>query len=96
MGPMTQSLISIGLFLAVLACVPFAVKWYKLRTGGPLPDEREKDRIVSVLPLGPHQKIVTIEVGQDGARTRLTLGVTAQSIACLHTAAVLPSGTIEP
>lgn len=93
---MTQSLISIGLFLAVLACVPFAVKWYKLRSGMALPDAREQDRIVSVLALGPNQRIITVEVGQEGARTRLTLGVTAQSIACLHTAAALPSGKIEP
>lgn len=92
---MTQSLISIALFLAVLACVPFAVKWYKLRSGMPLPNETEQNRIVSVVALGPNQKIVTLEIGQEGARTRLTVGVTGQSIQCLHTAAVLPSGKIE-
>jgi flagellar protein FliO/FliZ len=33
--------------------------------------------------------VVTVEVGPEGARTWLVLGVTAQSINCLH---VMPAG----
>jgi flagellar protein FliO/FliZ len=36
--------------------------------------------------------VVTVEVGPEGARTWLVLGVTGQSITCLHT---LPAASSE-
>jgi len=39
--------------------------------------------------------VVTVEVGPQDARVRLTLGVTAQSITCLHTAPLVQS-TVVP
>jgi len=39
--------------------------------------------------VGPQQRVVTVEVGPEGARTWLVLGVTAQQVSCLH---VLPVG----
>jgi flagellar protein FliO/FliZ len=83
---MTSSLISVGLFLGVLACLPLAIKWLKQRAGADAPGGSEQARVVSAVAVGPHQRVVTVEVGQEGARVRLTLGVTAQSITCLHTA----------
>jgi flagellar protein FliO/FliZ len=41
--------------------------------------------MVSALALGPQQKVVTVEVGPHNARVWLVLGVTQQSIQCLHT-----------
>jgi flagellar protein FliO/FliZ len=88
---MTQSLLSVGIFLGLLACLPWAVKWLKQRnalgqlTGG------HQAIVLSAVAVGPHQRVVTVEVGFEGERVRLTLGVTAQSITCLHTAVAGPS-----
>ena len=43
--------------------------------------------LVSALALGPQQRVVTVEVGPQNARVWLVLGVTQQSIQCLHTMA---------
>ena len=53
-------------------------------------------RIVSAVGVGPHQRVVTVEVGPQDARVWLTLGVTAQSITCLHTIAVASSDPVAP
>jgi flagellar protein FliO/FliZ len=82
---MTQSLILIGLFLCVLVSLPFLIerikKHYGLNPVGP----SGPARLVSALALGPQQKVVTVEVGPQSARVWLVLGVTQQSIQCLHT-----------
>jgi flagellar protein FliO/FliZ len=74
-------------FLVILAAIPL-VLWLVKRTpygaamsGG----AAGVARTVSSLPLGPHQKIVTVEVGQGEERRWLVLGVTPQSINALHT-----------
>lgn len=82
---MSQSLLSVGVFLAVIVCLPFAVKWLKARTTGDLRQIGGQSRLISALAVGTHQRIVTIEVGPPGGRVWLTVGVTAQSITCLHT-----------
>ena len=82
---MTQSLVLIGLFLCVLVSLPFLIervkKHYGLNTAG----AGGTTRLVSALALGPQQKVVTVEVGPQNARVWLVLGVTQQSIQCLHT-----------
>lgn len=87
---MTQSLWSVGIFLAVIVCLPFVVKWFKERAGGDIRHVAGQSKVVSVVAVGPHQRVVTVEVGPPGARVWLTLGVTAQSITCLHTVAAGP------
>ena len=79
-----SSLVSVGVFLAVLACLPFAVQWVKRRSPGGGEDGNGKSRYNSALAVGPHQCVVTVEVGPEGRRVWLTLGVTAQNISCLH------------
>lgn len=81
---MTQSLVSVGVFLAILVCLPFALKWLKQRVGGGAVEDSGQSRFISALAVGPHQRVVTVEVGPEGRRVWLTLGVTAQSITCLH------------
>lgn len=81
---MTQSLVSVGVFLAILVCLPFALKWLKQRYGGGALEDSGQSRFISALAVGPHQRVVTVEVGPEGRRVWLTLGVTAQSITCLH------------
>ncbi len=85
---MTSTLVSVVLFVVVLALVPLALKWVQRRVAERSGALESASRIVSAIAVGPHQRIVTIEVGPQGARTWLTLGVTAQTITCLHTAAV--------
>jgi flagellar protein FliO/FliZ len=96
---MTQTLISVGLFVVLLALVPVGLKWVQRRVaaGGAAVTI---SRVVSAVAVGPHQRVVTVEVGPEGARVWLTLGVTAQAITCLHSAAVegtlpAPSGGVE-
>ncbi len=82
---MSQSLLSVGIFLAVIVCLPFAVKWLKERTTGDIRQSGGQSKLISAVAVGPHQRVVTVEVGPAGARVWLTVGVTAQSITCLHT-----------
>jgi len=82
---MIESLAPVGIFLLVLVALPFLIKWIRQRL--PQGDARavsEQGRLVSALAVGPHQRVVTVEIGPEGARTLLTLGVTEQSITCLH------------
>lgn len=82
---MTQSLILIGFFLLILMCLPYAVSRIKQRYGlGPM-GAQGQSRLVSAIAVGPNQRVVTVEVGPEAQRTWLVLGVTAQSVTCLHT-----------
>ena len=85
---MTQAWVSVVFFVVLLALVPVALKWVQRRTGGVVAGSGAATKIVSAVGVGPHQRLVTVEVGPEGARVWLTLGVTAQNITCLHTAAV--------
>lgn len=80
---MTQTIVSVVLFLIILALLPLAIRWYQQRSPGSAPSAAVS-RVVSSLAVGPQQRVVTIEVGPEGARTWLVLGVTAQNISCLH------------
>ena len=81
---MTQSWILVGAFLGVLVCLPMLLKWLKQRVPGRFSDVSGQSRFISALAVGPHQRVVTVEVGPEGKRVWLTLGVTGQAISCLH------------
>lgn len=81
---MTQSWILVGAFLGVLVCLPMLLKWLKQRVPSRFASVSDQSRFVSALAVGPHQRVVTVEVGPEGKRVWLTLGVTGQSISCLH------------
>jgi len=81
---MTQTIVSVVLFLVILALLPLAIRWYQQRAPGGA-SASAASRIVSSLAVGPQQRVVTIEVGPEGARTWLVLGVTPQNVTCLHT-----------
>lgn len=85
---MTQTWVLIAAFVVVLAMLPLALKWLQQRLGVQAASPNSAIRIVSAVGVGPHQRVVTVEVGPQGARTWLTLGVTGQSITCLHSAPV--------
>lgn len=92
---MTQTLLTVVAFVVLLALVPFALRWVQQRRNGGVGGVSSASRIVSALAVGPHQRVVTVEVGPEGARTWLTLGVTAQSVTCLHTVAVDPASPLR-
>jgi flagellar protein FliO/FliZ len=87
-------------FLGVLACIPLAL-WLLKRTPlgggaghGPM-------RLVATLPLGPNQRLLTVEVGSGDDRRWLVLGATAAGISTLHTLAPqaespAPAGNVLP
>ncbi len=88
---MTQTLVSVVLFVALLALVPVALKWLQRRSVMGASGIASAPRVVSAVAVGPQQRVVTVEVGPEGARTWLILGVTAHAITCLHSVAVEPS-----
>jgi flagellar protein FliO/FliZ len=84
---MTQTIISVAVFLVLLALLPLGIRWLQRRTPGGV-SASAASKIISAVAVGPHQRVVTVEIGPEGARTWLVLGVTAQTITCLHTVAV--------
>lgn len=91
---MTQTLMTVGLFVVLLACVPLAVKWVQRRSVGGATGLVSAPRVISAVAVGPHQRVVTVEVGPENARIWLILGVTAQSITCLHSAPAGPATSV--
>ena len=90
---MLQAWFPIVLLLLVLGLLPLALKWLQKRVSGIHDASVGANRIVSAVGVGPQQRVVTVEVGPQGHRTWLTLGVTPQSITCLHcTSAVFDDG----
>ena len=78
------------LAIGVLAAIPFGLKWLQRRMGvGPVAGA-VSTKVISAVAVGPHQRVVTVEVGPQDARVWLTLGVTPQNITCLHTFAAAP------
>lgn len=92
---MTQTLLLVGLFVFLIALVPLGLKWMQQRVAG-VSGVTTALRIVSAIAVGPQQRVVTIEVGPEGQRTWLTLGVTSQTITCLHSAAVESATEVTP
>jgi flagellar protein FliO/FliZ len=83
---MTQAIISVVAFVLLLAMAPWAVRALKQRAGGlgAVAVAGAAPRVVSALAVGPQQRVVTVEVGPESARTWLVLGVTTQTITNLH------------
>lgn len=81
---MFQTLVTVAIFVALLAALPFGVKWIQRRTVPGGMANTAASRVVSAVAVGPHQRVVTVEVGPDSNKTWLVLGVTAQTITCLH------------
>lgn len=81
---MTQTLLVVVLFVAAMAALPWLVRRIQQRqTGGGLA-AGTASRVLSAIAVGPHQRVVTVEVGPEHSRAVLVLGVTAQQVSCLH------------
>jgi flagellar protein FliO/FliZ len=94
---MVQTFAWVVLFLLLLISLPFGIKWIQRRGLAGSMGSAASSRVVTAVAVGPHQRVVTVEVGPEGCKTWLVLGVTAQSITCLHampaeTSSTRPSG----
>lgn len=89
---MSQAWVSIVLFVFLLAFLPMGFKWLQHRIGKHHANANSVNRIVSVMGVGPQQRVVTVEVGPEGERVWLILGVTPQNITCLHRTAAPAHG----
>jgi flagellar protein FliO/FliZ len=80
---MSQSWFLVGLLVAGIACLPYLLRWVQARKGheGLLESQA---KVVSVLAIGPQQRVVTVKVSSGDKAATLVLGVTAASVSCLH------------
>jgi flagellar protein FliO/FliZ len=81
---MTQTLLVVVVFIAAVAALPWLIRYVQQRQSKAAGAVGMSSRVLSAIAVGPHQRIVTVEVGPEQARTCLVLGVTAQQITCLH------------
>lgn len=89
---MTQTLLVVVLFVGAMALLPWLVRRLQQRhTAGGM-GAGLASKVVSAVAVGPHQRVVTVEVGPEGGRTWLVLGVTAQQVSCLHVLPICASG----
>ncbi len=87
---MSQTLVTVAVFVLLLAMVPFGIKFIQTRSCSAMAGAGSGTKVISAVAVGPHQRVVTVEVGPQDARTWLVLGVTPQSICCLHNIAARP------
>ena len=97
---MSQAWPLILAFLLAIMMVPVAIKWWQARFGlaGLLPANQSK--VLSAVAVGPVQRVVTVEVGREGERVLLVLGVTPQHVSCLYTQPItevvlIPAATLN-
>jgi len=93
---LSQTLLMVVLFVVLMAMLPLAIKWIQRRAAGGASVAGVDSRVISAVAVGPQQRVVTVEVGPEGARTWLVLGVTAQNITCLFTQPVAQDGGAVP
>ena len=92
-GGSTSILGPLAAFVAILVLIPVAL-WLLKRTPIGAAASVGHMRVVAALPLGPNQRVVTVEVGQGDERQWLVLGVTPAGISTLHT--MPPQGDVPP
>lgn len=90
---MTQTLLVVVLFIGAVALLPWLIRYVQQRQTKAAGATGMPSRVLSAVAVGPHQRIVTVEVGPEYARTCLVLGVTAQQINCLH---VMAASSLTP
>lgn len=87
---MTQTLLIVVLFVGAMALLPWLVRRLQQRKASGGVSSGAASKVLSAVAVGQHQRVVTVEVGPEHARTYLVLGVTAQSVNCLH---VIPANS---
>jgi flagellar protein FliO/FliZ len=80
----TQQLLGIGVFLALLAALPWLLRWARARAATSAGTGDSQSRFISAVAVGPQQRVVTVEVGPPHDRVWLTVGVSGQAMVLLH------------
>lgn len=91
---MTQTLLVVVLFVGAMALLPWLVRRVQQRQAGGGTAAGGASRVLSAVAVGPQQRVVTVEVGPEHARTWLVLGVTAQNVTCLHALPATPQTAV--
>ena len=65
---MTQGWLSIALLVVLLAMLPMGLKWLQRRMGGASLTSTVTTKIVSAIAVGPHQRVVTVEIRAAGSQ----------------------------
>jgi flagellar protein FliO/FliZ len=91
----TQQLLWVGAFLALLAALPWLLRWVRARASTTTGTSDTQSRFISAVAVGPQQRVVTVEVGPSHERVWLTVGVTGQSMVLLHRSSSNPEGQIS-
>lgn len=81
---MSQQGIYIAVFLVAIACLPWLTKWLVGRRSLGNGATSAGAKILSVVAVGPTQRVVTLEAGPEHDRLCFVLGVTSLHITCLH------------
>ena len=81
---MSEQLVYIGVFLIVFASIPLILKRFLRGRALGESGSVSATKVISMVGVGPNQRVVTVEVGPDNKRLLLVLGVSGQNIACLH------------
>jgi flagellar protein FliO/FliZ len=88
----TQQLLWVGAFLALLAALPWLLRWVRSRASSTMGTSDTQSRFIAAVAVGPQQRVVTVEVGPSHERVWLTVGVTGQSMVLLHRSTPSPGG----
>lgn len=84
MGSMWPTLLMVVGLVAALAALPWLLRRLQQRSAALRGTAGLQSRVLGAVGIGPQQRVVTVEVGEGAQTVRLVLGVTAQSIQCLH------------
>ena len=88
---MSQTWVVVILFMLGMAALPWLVRRLQQRQAV-VGVGQSASRVLSQVAVGPHQRVVTVQVQHDGTQAVLVLGVTAQQVQCLHVLQAAPAG----
>jgi flagellar protein FliO/FliZ len=88
---MSQTWAVVVLFMLGMAALPWLVRRLQQRQAAAGAGQ-SASRVLSQVAVGPHQRVVTVQVQHEGAQAVLVLGVTAQQVQCLHVLQAAPVG----
>ena len=80
---MSETVVLVGAFVLAIACLPWLVRWLQARAGS-VAMVGGQTKVLSVVAVGPQQRVVTLQVASGSREAVLVLGVTAASVQCLH------------
>jgi flagellar protein FliO/FliZ len=87
---MFQNALPAVLLLIVMVGVAWVLQRYRRHLPGVLRQSGPALKLLNALPLGPHQRVVTVQVGEGASRVCLVLGVAPGGVTALHSMPMPP------